>query len=61
MFIKQMGRRQQLLNSLQQKLLAPTYMISTLQMELTNLDSTYTSYKPVILIATQTSEEGTYF
>ena len=43
MFIKQMGRSQQLLN-LQQKPLAPTYMISTLQVELTNLDSIYTSY-----------------
>ena len=30
MFIKQMGRTQQLLNSLQQKPLAPTYMISAL-------------------------------
>ena len=48
-----MGRTQQLLNSLQQKPLAPTYMISTLQAELTNLDSIYTSYKPLILTATQ--------
>ena len=55
-----MGRTQQLLNSLQQKPLAPTYMISTLQSELTtymilaiqaeltNNDSIYTSYKPLI-------------
>ena len=53
MFVKQMGRLQQLLNSLQQKPLAPTYMISALQAELTNLVSIYTSHKPLILIATQ--------
>ena len=53
MFIRQVGRTQQLLDSLQQKLLAPAYMISALQVELTNLDSIYTSYKPLILIATQ--------
>ena len=53
MFIKQMGRTQQLLNSTQQKPLAPTYMISTLQTELTNLYSIYTSYKPLILSATK--------
>ena len=53
MFIQQMGRMQQLLNSLKQKPLAPTYIISALQMELTNLDSIYTSYKPLILTATQ--------
>ena len=53
MFAKQMGRTQQLLNSLQQKPLALTYMISALQVELTNLDCIYTSYKPLILTATQ--------
>ena len=53
MFIKQMGRIQQLLNSLQWKPLIPTYIISRLQVELTNLDSIYTSYKPLILTATQ--------
>ena len=52
-FIKQMERTQQLLNSIQQKPLAPTHMISTLQAELTNLDSIYTSYRPLILAATQ--------
>ena len=52
-FIKQMERTQQLLNSIQQKPLAPTHMISTLQVELTNLDSIYTSYRPLILAATQ--------
>ena len=53
MFIKQMERTQQLLNSIQQKPLAPTHMISALQAELTNLDSIYTSYRPLILAATQ--------
>ena len=53
MFIWQMGRISQLLNSLQQKPLAPAYIISTLQMELTNFDSIYTSYKLLILTATQ--------
>ena len=53
MFIQQMGRMQQLLNSLQQKPVAPTYIVSALQAELTNLDSIYTSYKPLILKAIQ--------
>ena len=53
MFIKQMGRTQQLLNSIQQKPLAPTHKTSALQAEFTNLDSIYTSYKPPILTATQ--------
>ena len=48
MFVKQMGRTQQLLNSIH-----PTYMISALQAELTNLDSIYTTYKTLILTATQ--------
>ena len=51
-FVGQMGRTQQLQHSLQQKPLAPVYMISALQAELTNLDSIYTSYKPLILTAT---------
>ena len=33
--------------------LASTYMISALQAELTDFDSIYTSYKPIILTATQ--------
>ena len=53
MFVQQMGRTQQLLNSLQQKHLAPIYIISALQAELTNLDNIYTSYKPLILTAIQ--------
>ena len=52
MFIRQMERTQKLLNSIQQKLLASTHLISTLQAELTNLDSIYTSYRPLILAAT---------
>ena len=48
-----MGRTQLLVNSLQQKPLAPTYMISALQAEHTNLDSIYTLCKPLILTATQ--------
>ena len=48
-----MGRTQQLLNSLQPKTLDPTIIISPLKAELTNLDSIYTSYKPLILPATQ--------
>ena len=53
MFIKQMERTQQLLDSVQQMPLAPTYMISTLQAELTNLESIHTSNRPLILAATQ--------
>ena len=57
----QMGRKQQLLNSLQQKPLAPIYMISSLQVELTNLGSIYISYKPLILTATQLLRRETTF
>ena len=53
MFLRQMERTQQLLNSIQQKHLAPTHMISTQQAELTNLESIYTSYRPCILAASQ--------
>ena len=53
MFVKLMGRTQQLLNSSPQKPLAPSYMISALQVELTNMESIDTSYKPLILTATQ--------
>ena len=53
MFVQQMGRTHQLLNSLQQKPLSQTHILSALQAELGNLDSTYTSYKPLILMATQ--------
>ena len=53
MFIQQKARSQQPLHSLQQKPLAPNYLISAIQAELTNLGSIYTSYKPLILTATQ--------
>ena len=53
MFLKQKDRTHQLLNSIQQKPLVPIHLISTLQEELTNLDSIYTSYRPLILAATQ--------
>ena len=49
----QKARLQQLLNSLHQKPLAPRYLLSTLRTELANLDSIYTSYKLLILTATQ--------
>ena len=52
MFVQEMGGTQQLLNSLQQKPLAPTYILSALQAEPANLDSIYTSYKPLILTVT---------
>ena len=48
-----MGRTQQLLNSLEQKPLAPTYILPALQAELTNLDSINAFYKLFILPATQ--------
>ena len=53
MFVQQMGRMQQLLKSLQQKPLAPIYILLALQVELANLDSIYTSYKSLISTATQ--------
>ena len=53
MVVWQMERTQQLLKSIHQKPLAPTHMISTLQAELTNLDSICTSYRPLILAAAQ--------
>ena len=56
-----MERTHHLLTSLQQKSLAPIHLISVLQAELTNLDSTYTSYKPLILAATQVLKKGPSF
>ena len=61
MFVQQIGRTQQLLNSLQQKPLVPTYILSALQAELAKLDSIYTSYKPLILTATQLLRRGPTF
>ena len=46
-----MDRIQQLLQSLNPRPSAPTHLISALQMELTNLNDIYTSYKPIIIIA----------
>ena len=51
--LQQKARWQQLLNSLHQKPLAPSYLPSALQVELMNLDSIYALYKPLILTATQ--------
>ena len=48
-----MERTQQLLNSIQQTPLVPSHLISTLQANFSNLDSIYTSYRPLILAATQ--------
>ena len=42
-----------MLNSLQWKTLAPSYPLLTVQAELMTLDTIYTSYKPLILTATQ--------
>ena len=53
MFVQQKARSQQLLNSLQWKSLARSYLLSTLKAELANLVIIYTSYKPLILTATQ--------
>ena len=61
MFVHQMGRMQQLLNSLWQKSLAPTYILSALQAELASLDYIYTSYKPLIVTATQLLRRETTF
>ena len=52
MFIRQIDRTQQLLNSLLQKPLVPPNLFSTPQAELTTLDGIYTSYKPLISVAT---------
>ena len=44
---------QQKARSQQQKILAPSYLLSAIQAELANLDSIYTSFKLLILTATQ--------
>ena len=61
MFTRQLDRTQQLLNSLLQKPLTPTHLFSTLEAELTSLDSIHTSYKPLILAATQLLKNETSF
>ena len=60
-FIRQMDRTWQLLHSIHQRPSAPTHLISMLQAELTNLDSIYTSDRPLILIATQLLEKEASF
>ena len=61
MFIQLKARSQQLLHSLQWKPLAPSYLLSALQAELANLDSIYTSYKPLILTVTQLLQRESSF
>ena len=61
MFVKQKERTWQSLNSIQQKPLAATHLISMLQAELTTFDSIYTSYRPLILAATQLLKEEPFF
>ena len=61
MFIQQKARSQQLLNSLQQKPLVPSYLFSALQVELANLNNIYTSYEPLISTATQLLEREPSF
>ena len=56
-----MDRIQQLLDSLLQRPLAPTHLFSTLQAEVTNLNSIYTSYKPLISVATQLQKKEPSF
>ena len=53
MFTRQMDRTLQLLNSFLWKSLAPTHLFSTLQAELNSLNIIHTSYRPLILAATQ--------
>ena len=61
MFLQQKARSQQLLNSLHWKPLVPSYLLSALQAELANLDSICTSYKPLILTATQLLKRESLF
>ena len=51
--MQQKARLQQLLNSVQRKPLAPSYLLSALKAELANLDTIYASYKQLILTVTQ--------
>ena len=53
LFTKQMIRTLQLLPSLIQKPAAPTQLLSSCEAELSNLNSIYTSYQPLIQAATQ--------
>ena len=51
MFDRQMDRTCQLLQFLSQQPSAPTQLLATLQMELTNINDIYISYKPIIIPA----------
>ena len=53
LFTKQMIRTHQLLTSLIQKPAAPTQLLSGLEAELSNLNSIYTCFQPLIQAATQ--------
>ena len=61
MFLQQKARSQQLLNLLHQKPVAPSYLLSALQVELVNVDSIYTSYEPLIFTATQLLKRESLF
>ena len=50
-FSRQMDRTHQLLQSLSQQPSAPTQLLTMLQLELTNINDIYTSYKPIIIPA----------
>ena len=50
-FNRQIDRACQLLQSLSQQPLAPTQLLTRLQLELTNINDIYTSYKPIIIPA----------
>ena len=51
MFNRQMDRTHQLLQFLSQWPSAPTQLLATLQVELTNINDMYISYKPIIIPA----------
>ena len=53
LFTKQMVRTHQLLPSLKCKSAAPTQLLTGLEANLSNLNSIYTSYQPIIQAATQ--------
>ena len=50
-FNRQMDRTHQLLQFLSQQPSAPTQLLATLQVELTNINDIYISYKPIIIPA----------
>ena len=61
LFTKQMIRTHQLLPSLILKPAAPTQILSGLEAELSNLNSIYTSYQPLIQAATQLPQKKPSF